>query len=467
MGVVDLATAPDGSSVALKRLTLHGSAAEMARARQRIRREAEVLRRLDHPCIVRLLDVYDDDDGEVVLVMPYLPGGTLADRVAAHGPAPAHEVTRLAELLLGALAAAHRSGVVHRDIKPANVLFDRAGAPHLADFGVASARDLTDGLTATGTVVGTPAFMSPEQARGELVTRPADVFSLGATLLWAATGEGPWGTGDPAVLLQRAAQGKVRLLPREIPPDLAGLLGAMLHPRADRRPTAAALAGGPDGTIAVDALPRRRRRRRRWPAAAVVGAAAAGLLAVAAIAAVLGTDDGPRAAAADDPPASTVPACDPLPYQPCGEEPAPGTDGERCLDGFADYDGRPRNGCEAAADGHADGALLVDRLEANIVPEDDVDRFTVDVPDNAQLLCDGTVRFTLTAPAGTTLRLEVLDRDGEIVGETVSGDGLPSTVAIREPSCFVDDSTTLDLVVRPVGSDRSPEHYVLERDGSW
>src|SRR5215207_9260223 len=123
MGVVDLANRPDGTEVALKRLTLHGSAEEIARARQRIEREAEVLKRLDHPNVVPLLEVLDEGE-DLVLVMPYLTGGTLADRVARHGSAPVAEVLRLATDLAGALAVAHRAGVIHRDVKPANVLFD-------------------------------------------------------------------------------------------------------------------------------------------------------------------------------------------------------------------------------------------------------------------------------------------------------------------------------------------------------
>src|SRR5262245_51857710 len=155
MGVVDLARRDDGTEVALKRLTLHGSTDDIARARQRIEREAEVLTRLDHPNIVELLEVLDDGD-DITLVMAYLTGGTLADRVAKHGPAPADEVERLADDLGRALAEAHRAGVIHRDIKPGNVLFDAHGVPHLADFGVASSRDDTAGLTVIGTVVGTP-----------------------------------------------------------------------------------------------------------------------------------------------------------------------------------------------------------------------------------------------------------------------------------------------------------------------
>jgi hypothetical protein len=89
------------------------------------------------------------------------------------------------------------------------------------------------------------------------------------------------------------------------------------------------------------------------------------------------------------------------------------------------------------------------------------------VEDRFQLLCDGRVRFTLTAPEGMTLRLEVLSAEGEVLSEGVSADGLPATVELREPACFVDDSTTLEVVVRPVGSDRTGEPYLLERDGSW
>src|SRR3954453_21416719 len=109
MGVVDLARTDDGAEVALKRLTLVGSTEDIVRARQRIEREAGVLTRLDHPNIVPLLEVIEEGD-EVTLVMPYLPGGTLADRVAAEGPRPPDEVEALAHQLGRALAEAHRAG---------------------------------------------------------------------------------------------------------------------------------------------------------------------------------------------------------------------------------------------------------------------------------------------------------------------------------------------------------------------
>lgn len=466
MGVVDLGRAEDGSQVALKRLTLQGSSSDLARARQRIQREADVLRRLRHPNVVELLEVVQDGD-DVVLVMPYLAGGTLADRVAHHGPAPAGEVERLATDLGGAVAAAHRAGVVHRDIKPANVLFDAEGVPHLADFGVASSREHTAGLTAAGSVVGTAGFMAPEQARGESAGQAADVFSLGATLRFAATGEGPYGSGAPELLMHRTANGQIRPLPRMLPAPLRHQLDAMLDPRPERRPSAAALVGGPDGTSVRRAVvPRQRRttRGRPWRAWAGLGALAAATLVASVAVAASETASAPGRRAVDVP-ATT--ACPDLPYQPCGAtEPAPGTDGERCVDGREDYDGATRNGCEAVPDGLADGTPVVDAVEATIVPRDDVDTYTIDVADGRQLLCDGRLVVTLTAPIGVTLRLEVLEGD-DVLGQTTSADGVSSAVTLTERECLFDDSTTLTARVSPIGTDRTANAYVLERRGSF
>lgn len=458
MGVVDLARAADGTEVALKRLTLYGSADDMARARQRIEREAEVLTRLRHPNIVELIEVIEEGD-EVTLVMPYLTGGTLADRVSRHGPAPADEVLPLTAALSGALAAAHRAGIIHRDIKPANVIFDGDGVPHLADFGVASSRDDTVGLTAVGTVVGTAGFMAPEQARGEAAGQPADVFALGATLLYAATGEGPYGRGAPDLLMVRAAQGKVQPIPRSLPAPLRRALRAMLDPRPERRPSAAALAGGPEGTTvrAVVGV------RRRWP----VWTGAGGAVAVAAIVAGVMVASRETGSTPPRPTTTSTTSCTPLPYQPCGQaEPAPNTDGSVCITGFDDYDGEEANGCEAAPDAVADGAPLTTEVEATIVPRDDVDTFTMEVGDGSQLLCDGRFTVVLTAPAGSSLRLEVLDGE-TVLGQTTSADGVASSVTLEEPRCFADDSTTLVARVSPIGSDRTAAPYRLERHGSF
>jgi hypothetical protein len=464
MGVVDLARREDGTEVALKRLTLHGSTEDIARARHRIEREAEVLTRLDHPNIVELLEVVDDGE-DITLVMAYLTGGTLADRVATHGPLPPEEVERLAEDLGRALAEAHRAGVVHRDIKPGNVLFDAHGVPHLADFGVASSRDDTAGLTVVGMVVGTPGFMAPEQARGEGAGQASDVFALGATLLYAATGEGPYGKGAADLLMLRAAEGKVRPVPRSLPVTLRRRLEAMLDPRPERRPSAAATVGGPEGTEVRRHVAR---RRRRWPVWVATGALASAALIAGVVVAARETGESAATATSTTP---TTEGCTDLPYQPCGtSEPAPGTDGRHCLAGFEDYDEDAANGCEAADDGLADGTSFPEGaapIDGTIVPRDDVDTFAMHVGDGSQLLCDGRFTVRLTAPAGMALLLEVLDPEGRTLGQATSAGGVTGAVTLREPQCLTSDATTLTARVSPVGSDRTGEPYRLERSGSF
>ncbi len=474
MGVVDLALDPGGNEVALKRLALHGTAAEMTRARVRLRREAEVLQSLDHPGIVPLLRVLDDGD-DVVLVLPYLAGGSLAERVSRRGPLPFAEVEALADHLLTALAVAHRQGVVHRDITPSNVLFDAASRPFLADFGVARPPDATPGLTAVGLVVGTAGFMAPEQARGRPATPASDLFSLGATLVYAATGRSVYGRGEPEVLHYRAVRGQVARLSRSMPAALRRRLDPLLEVRPSRRPSAvAALGQGPDGTALRTARARRRRssgprrgrfllgrtaRHRLWAGQRTglpvgqrfglrvglrVGLALALLATFAGWAASrLTADQGDDAA----------PGAAPVPDAPV------------CAEGSADYDGDPANGCEAVGDG-LDGRALRGRLAANLVPALDVDRYTVEVEDRPHLTCNGTLTLTLTAPLGLTQRLEVF-ADGALVGSTTSADGEPRQVELREPACGSDDATTLDLVVSSVGSDRSADPYLLERAGSF
>lgn len=469
MGVVDLARAPDGREVALKRLSLHGTPEELEKARVRIRREAEVLRSLHHPAIVELLDVFDDGD-DLVLVMDYLPGGNLAQRVGADGPLDADEVRRLGDRLLDGLAAAHRQGVVHRDIKPANVLFDAEGNALLADFGAAIHRDATPGLTASEVVVGTPGFMSPEQARGEPATAASDVFALGATLAYAATGQGPFGTAEPRVLMLRAAAGRTEKLPRTLPVEERRRLSAMLDVDPLRRPTAAEARGGPAGTrprpvVRSRVVPRGRGRR-----VAVGGVVA--LLTLGAVVAVATGRDGNGGALASPSttgrPTSTTEVCRDLPFQPCGEEPAPNTDGRRCLEGFADYDEDPTNGCEAEPDGLPEGTELIDELSANLVPADDVDTFVLNVADRLNFPCDGRLTVTLTAPAGVTQRVSVLDSSGDLLGQAVSADGVPGAVSVTEPGgCFGDDAQALSVRVESVGTERSAEPYLLTRRGDF
>lgn len=466
MGVVDLAADPAGVPVALKYLDLRGSADDIDRARQRLRREAEVLRQVAHPHIVPLIEVVESGD-DVVLVMPYLAGGTLAERVHHHGPLPPDHVRYLAHCLLSALAAAHRAGIVHRDLKPANVLFDLDGRPYLADFGVAALSDATSGLTVAGMAIGTPEYMAPEQARAEAVGAPADVYALGATLLFAATGNPPYGRGDPRVVLHRAAAGKPVPVPSSIPRDLRNLLGALLDPKPAKRPTAVdALGHGPEGTSVVPG----RRRRRAGRTAALVVAAIAAIAAVAAGAVLLGRDRTTATAAAPattstETSTSTVP-CTPQPYQPCGKAAAPFTDGVRCVDGHADYDGEATNGCEAAPDTVGDTTLRADTpVQANLVPASDTDRFTFDVPSRLSLFCDGEVDITLVAPAGAALRLEVQSA-GRTVGTTTAADGAAATVRLTQQSCFGGDAGEYVAKISYAGDRHTAAPYQLRWSGN-
>jgi predicted Ser/Thr protein kinase len=472
MGVVDLALDRSGQPVALKRLALHGSAAEMANARQRIQREAQALGALDHPNIVPLLEVVDQDD-DVVLVMPYLSGGSLTDYVRAHGPLTPAGVEYLADALLGALAAAHRAGIVHRDIKPGNVLFDGEGRPYLTDFGVATMRGATSGLTGTQMVIGTPEYMAPEQARGERATAASDVFALGATLRFAATGEGPFGHGDARVIVHRAAEGKVEPLPRSLPRELRRRLDRLVERRADRRPSAAAARGGGGDTHRLKAPTRRGGRApgsRLWPA--VVGLVIVAAVAVTATVVSMGHGRSPLAApgstAAAPAPASTAApttTCVARPYQPCGQPVAPFTNGVACVAGHADYDANPVNGCEAASDA-VPGEDFDHTITANLVPANAAAAYPFHLSRHFHVLCDASVKVTLTAPAGVAMRLQVV-QGSSVVGQAISRDGQPASVPLSPDDCYGNKGADLVAKVTWVGTARSQADFVLERHGSY
>jgi tRNA A-37 threonylcarbamoyl transferase component Bud32 len=466
MATVELAVDGRGRYVARKRVCLSGSVRQIELARQRIRREAEILSSLHHPGILPLLAV-EDDGADVVLVMPRMVG-SLADRVATSGPLPPAEVITMGRVLLGGLATAHRQGVIHRDIKPANVLFDDAGRPVLADFGVAVARHFTPGLTDFGTVVGTPEYLAPEQAKGAPATPASDVFSLGATLGYALTGQGPYGRGEPMVVMAQAARGQVRPLPRDVPAELRRPLAAMLDPRPGRRPSAAAALGGPTGTQVQPAAGRNRSPSRRWGKVAAV-LAGAGVVALAALVIGLALRSLPRSSSPIGSATGHVPStppCSPLPYQPCGGLPAPFTDGRACLDGHADYDGIAANGCEAVSTFVPGTVLSVNHaVLANLVPADTVDTFRTYVKDNLLNFCTGEVQVTLTAPPGVADQVEVALGD-HVLERTVSRGGEPATAKVGEPSCFSDNSTWLTIRVSAVDG-RTATNFRLVRTGSW
>ena len=139
------------------------------------------------------MDASGEGEDPPWLATIFVPGPSLADAITAHGPLPPESLWRLAAGLVEALAAVHSRGLIHRDLKPPNVLL-AADGPRVIDFGISQALDATT-ATATGMIVGTPSFMSPEQAESLPVGPASDVFSLGCVLAYAATGSGPFGAG--------------------------------------------------------------------------------------------------------------------------------------------------------------------------------------------------------------------------------------------------------------------------------
>ncbi|MER7534680.1 serine/threonine-protein kinase [Streptomyces sp. NPDC097704] len=258
MGRVYLGRSRGGRTVALK--VVHGALAGDPGFRTRFAREVRAARSLRGAGTVPVLDA--DPDAEVPwLATAYVPGPALSEAVLAHGPLPEPALWRLLSGLAHALDGVHRAGLVHRDVKPSNVLLSLSG-PLLIDFGIARSADET-ALTGTGLVVGSPGFMSPEQAEGRTVGPAADLFSLGAVLAFAATGRGPFGGGSVAELLYRLVHHE---------PDLAGVEGPFaelvrrcLAKRPEDRPPVTEL------TAAADA---HREESGSWLPAPVVAAIA-------------------------------------------------------------------------------------------------------------------------------------------------------------------------------------------------
>ncbi|MHB1046589.1 MAG: protein kinase domain-containing protein [Thermoanaerobaculia bacterium] len=169
----------------------------------RFRREARTAAQLEHPNVLPIYG-FGVEDGVAYIEMPYLSGGTLGSRLDA-GPPPSPEtVCDWVEALASALDAAHARGIIHRDIKAVNVLFDQSGRIVLGDFGLAKNVADRSGLTATGTLMGTPMYLSPEQARGQSLTPASDQFSLGVLAYRMLAGQLPWGpNAAPAVVMMR------------------------------------------------------------------------------------------------------------------------------------------------------------------------------------------------------------------------------------------------------------------------
>lgn len=214
---------------------------------ERFRREARSLAGLAHENVMRVFD-YGEDAAGPYMALEWLPGGTLEDRLADGGPLPPGEAGRIATGLAAGLAHLHSRGLVHRDLKPANVLFDEEDRPKLGDFGLVRHAVGSGTLTEAGTLLGTAAYISPEQAAGAPAGPASDVYSFGVILFRMLTGSLPFTADNALALLElhrRAPPPAVEQLNPEAPAPLAALAGASLRKDAAARPRdgAALLAG--------------------------------------------------------------------------------------------------------------------------------------------------------------------------------------------------------------------------------
>jgi serine/threonine-protein kinase len=183
---------------------------------KRFEREVQVVSRLHHPRIVPVVH-YGETDGRAFLVMPYLSGGSLSDRIV-RGGISASEGARILNHVASALTYAHERGIVHRDVKPSNILLDGEGNAFLADFGLAQIADASLSLTGSA-LIGTPAYISPEQARGDRVDARSDQYSLGIVLFQVSTGTLPYDADTPiGVLMKHLNEPLPR--PRDVSPTV-------------------------------------------------------------------------------------------------------------------------------------------------------------------------------------------------------------------------------------------------------
>jgi tRNA A-37 threonylcarbamoyl transferase component Bud32 len=261
---------------------------EDAQLRKRVHQEATAAGRLTHPSIVAIYDVLELD-AIPYIVMEYVEGRTLADLIAK-GPLPSSRAVRLVAEVCSGLEYAHAHGVVHRDVKPSNILVMAGGAAKVGDFGIA--RIAGSHVTRTGAILGTPAYMAPEQLRGLDLDGRSDIFALGVTLYEALTGVQPFQGDDlVALLYQIAHEAPVPLSRRNpaVPPALEPVIERAMakHPE-ERYATAAAFAHALVHAMAADTLPAARSRgvasrsqsRRRRGRTRLVAVACLALVAV-------------------------------------------------------------------------------------------------------------------------------------------------------------------------------------------
>jgi hypothetical protein len=230
MGRVYLGESPSGQMVAVK--LIRAELAGNPNFRRRFAQEVEAARRVSGIFTAPVVDA-DPEGPQPWLVTAYVAGPNLADAVNDHGALPVDAVRMLAAGLAEGLKAVHEAGIVHRDLKPSNVLLASDG-PRIIDFGISRARQ-SAGLTGDAKIIGSPGFMSPEQAEGRTVGPATDIFSLGGVLAFAASGRAPFGTGSTPMLLHRVVYGTASL--GHVPVELRPLIERCLAKDPSARPT--------------------------------------------------------------------------------------------------------------------------------------------------------------------------------------------------------------------------------------
>lgn len=210
--------------------------------RARFEREAQTIAALEHPSIVTVYD-FGEDGSRPFLVMRFMAGGSLADRIR-RGPLSLAQTATIVEQLGSALDYAHSKGIIHRDLKPANILFDQFGKPYLGDFGIARLSQSTNVLTATGSIIGTPEYMSPEQVQGDMeLDGRSDIYALGIIMYEMLTGQQPFRADTPAkVMMKHVLESvpNIRVARPDLPPGSETIIARAVAKDRNRRYQSAA-----------------------------------------------------------------------------------------------------------------------------------------------------------------------------------------------------------------------------------
>lgn len=233
MGVVHKAYDPAvGRIVALKTVRLDVTGTDREELIRRLRQEAQAAGRLEHPHIVTIYDA-GEAEGVFYLTMQFVKGSTLADMMSGRSLLPVKQIVILFDQICEGLHYAHERGIVHRDLKPTNIIIAPEGSAKILDFGIAKVAEA--GTTKAGLVLGTPAYMSPEQAQGGRVDRRSDIFSLGAMLYELLTGEKPFPANTPTAIIYKILH-EEPIPPRAVEPTINPALERVVRKALTKSP---------------------------------------------------------------------------------------------------------------------------------------------------------------------------------------------------------------------------------------